>query len=83
MSGVVGHSHLDTAWLWTMEETRRKAARTVANAITLLKRYPDYRFIMSSALHLDWIKTDYPEVFQEVQALTSTGRFEPNGAAWG
>lgn len=80
--GVVGHSHLDTAWLWTMEETRRKAARTVANAITLLKRYPDYRFIMSSALHLDWIKTDYPEVFQEVQALTSTGRFEPNGAAW-
>ena len=22
--GIVGHSHLDTAWLWTVEETRRK-----------------------------------------------------------
>ena len=25
--------------------------------------------------------TDYPEVFQEVQALTCAGRCEPNGAA--
>src|SRR5579864_1787366 len=25
---LIGHSHLDVAWLWTYEETRRKAQRT-------------------------------------------------------
>lgn len=31
--GLVGHSHLDTAWLWTVDEARRKALRTAANAV--------------------------------------------------
>ena len=27
----IGHAHLDVAWLWTLGETDRKAARTLAN----------------------------------------------------
>ncbi len=80
--GIVGHSHLDTAWLWTVEETRKKALRTVSNAVTLLKRYPDYTFFFSTALYLDWIKHDSPELFDEIKALVREGRFEPGGATW-
>lgn len=80
--GLVGHSHLDTAWLWTVEECRHKAARTAANAVTLLKEYPDYRFIMSSAVYLDWIRQDYPSLFEEIKELVKEGRFEPNGGTW-
>ncbi len=80
--GVIGHSHLDTAWLWTVEESRRKAARTAANAVTLLKRYPKYRFIMSSVLYLSWIEKDYPSLFEDIKRLTKEGRFEPNGATF-
>ena len=80
--GVIGHSHLDTAWLWTVEETHHKAARTAANAVTMLKEYPDYKFIMSSAVHLDWLKKDHPALFEEIRMLVKEGKFEPNGASW-
>lgn len=80
--GLVGHSHLDTAWLWTVEETRHKAVRTASNAVTLLKEYPEYRFVMSSVLYMDWIRKDYPTLFEEIKELVKEGRFEPNGASW-
>lgn len=80
--GLIGHSHLDTAWLWTIDETRRKLLRTVSNAVTLLNRYPEYKFFMSTVLYLKWIEEDSPSLFDEIRRLVSEGRFEPNGASW-
>ena len=39
-----GHAHLDTAWLWPLWRTRQKVAHTVATALHLMERYPDYHF---------------------------------------
>ena len=80
--GIIGHSHLDTAWLWTVEETRRKLLRTVSNAVTLLNRYEGYKFFMSTVLYLKWIEEDDPVLFGEVCKLIAEGRFECNGASW-
>lgn len=80
--GIIGHSHLDTAWLWTVAETRRKLHRTVSNAVTLLNRYPEYKFFMSTVLYLQWIEEDDPVLFAEVKRLIKEGRFEVNGATW-
>lgn len=80
--GIIGHSHLDTAWLWTVEETRRKLMRTVSNAVTLLNRHPEYKFFMSTVLYLQWIEKDDPELFRQIADLIAQGRFEPNGATW-
>lgn len=80
--GIIGHSHLDTAWLWTVEETRRKLMRTVSNAVILLNRHPEYKFFMSTVLYLKWIEDDDPELFSEVKRLIAEGRFEVNGATW-
>lgn len=80
--GIIGHSHLDTAWLWTVEETRRKLLRTVSNAVTLLNRYEGYKFFMSTVLYLKWIEEDDPKLFGEVCRLIAEGRFECNGASW-
>lgn len=80
--GVIGHSHLDTAWLWTVEETRRKLLRTVSNAVTLLKRHKEYKFFMSTVLYLKWIEDEDPALFEEVKSLIAEGRFEVNGATW-
>ena len=80
--GVIGHSHLDTAWLWTVEETRRKLLRTVSNAVTLLNRHKEYKFFMSTVLYLKWIEDEDPALFAEVKRLIGEGRFEVNGATW-
>ena len=80
--GVIGHSHLDTAWLWPVAETRRKLRRTVSNAVTLLRRYPGYKFFLSTVLYLRWLEEDDPELFERVGELIREGRIEPNGATW-
>jgi alpha-mannosidase len=79
---AVGHAHLDTAWLWPVRETRRKALRTFANAVDLLERRPEHRFAHSQAQHYAWVAQDAPEVFARVQALVAEGRFEPVGGMW-
>ena len=80
--GVVGHSHMDTAWLWPVEETIRKCARTYSEALTLMDLYPEYTFIQSSALHLDWMREYYPDIFEGIKKRVAEGRYEPNGGVW-
>ena len=43
---VFGQSHLDLAWLWPVEETIRKAARTYSNQLALMEEYGDYHFLL-------------------------------------
>ena len=80
--GLMGHSHMDTAWLWPVSETIRKCARTYAEALTLMDMYPDYTFIQSSALHLSWMKDYYPAIFEGIKQKVAEGRYEPNGGVW-
>ena len=79
---LVGHSHMDTAWTWPITETIRKCARTYSQVITLMDMYPDYTFVQSSALHLDWMKQYYPTIYESIKEKIIEGRYEPNGAVW-
>lgn len=79
---AAGHAHLDTAWLWPLRETRRKAVRTFVNAVGLLQRNADARFSHSQAQHYEWVEVDAPEVFDEVRALVANGQWEPVGGMW-
>ncbi len=80
--GLIGHSHLDTAWLWPVNETIRKAARTFSNALSLMEKYPEYTFVQSSVVHTDWMKRYYPDIYDGIKKRTAEGRWEPNGGAW-
>lgn len=80
--GIFGHSHMDSAWLWPMDETIRKCARTYSQALRLMERYPEYRFFQSSALHLDWMRQYYPAIFEGIRQRVLEGRYEPNGGVW-
>jgi len=42
---AAGHAHLDTAWLWPLAESYRKAVRTFTTQLRYLDEYPDYRFV--------------------------------------
>ncbi|MBQ3527545.1 MAG: alpha-mannosidase [Clostridia bacterium] len=80
--GLVGHSHMDTAWLWHVDETVKKCARTFSNQLSLMEQYPCHRFVQSSACHSDMIRKHYPELFSRIQKKVEEGRYEPNGAVW-
>jgi len=46
---MTGHAHIDLAWLWPYEETRRKLRRSFSTALALMQESPDFRFNQSSA----------------------------------
>ncbi|MEU9252017.1 glycoside hydrolase family 38 C-terminal domain-containing protein [Streptomyces sp. NPDC048270] len=79
---AVGHSHIDSAWLWPLRETVRKVARTSSNVVNLMDEHPEFVFAMSQAQQLDWIKTYRPELFERIKKKIADGQFVPVGGMW-
>ncbi|MEV3912636.1 alpha-mannosidase [Streptomyces canus] len=79
---AVGHAHIDTAWLWPLRETVRKVARTVSNVSHLMDDNPEFKFVMSQAQQLAWLKEHRPEVYARAQEKAKTGQFLPTGSLW-
>ncbi len=78
----VGHAHLDLAWLWPVRETRRKGGRTFATQLRLIEEYDEYIFGASQPQLFEWVKTDYPALYEEIRTAVADGRIEPQGAMW-
>lgn len=81
-AGILGHSHMDTAWLWKSTETIKKCARTYSNQMALMAQYPEYNFVQSSAAHGNMILQHYPALFEDIKKRVKEGRYEPNGGVW-
>ena len=79
---LTGHAHIDLAWLWPLEETRRKARRTFYTVTGLIDRYPDFHFNQSSAQVYSWIEQDDPPLFEKIRTQVKAGRWEPIGGMW-
>jgi alpha-mannosidase len=79
---LTGHAHIDLAWLWPLEETRRKAQRTFYTVTGLIDRYPDFHFNQSSAQVYSWIEQDDPALFEKIRTQVKAGRWEPIGGMW-
>ena len=79
---LTGHAHIDLAWLWPYDETRRKLRRTFHTALGLMARSPDFIFNQSTAHYYSQIEEDDPKLFEAVRARVAEGRWEPIGAMW-
>jgi len=79
---AVGHAHVDTAWLWPLEETYRKCVRTFATQLRLMERYPDYRFACSQAQQYAWIRDREPALYARIRAAADRGQWLPIGGTW-
>jgi alpha-mannosidase len=79
---LAGHAHIDLAWLWPLEETRRKARRTFWTAVELLDRHDDFRFTQSSAQLYELVEADDPELFERIREKVAAGAWEPIGGMW-
>ncbi|HEX5690345.1 MAG TPA: alpha-mannosidase, partial [Roseiflexaceae bacterium] len=79
---ATGHAHLDIAWLWPLWRTRQKVAHTVATALHLMERYPEYYFSMSQPHVYTYLQHDDPELYARLKQRAAEGRFEPVGMMW-
>lgn len=78
----IGHSHIDTAWLWPFRQTEEKCQRTFSTAVNMMKEYPEYKFITSQPQQFKYIKEQEPELFEEIKEMVKAGNWEIEGAMW-
>lgn len=73
---AIGNCHIDTAWLWPYDETKRKIARSWSSQLDLIERYPDYVFTGSQVQQYEWLKELYPALFDKIQKIEKGGQWE-------
>ncbi|WP_037288911.1 alpha-mannosidase [Saccharibacillus sacchari] len=78
----IGHTHIDVAWLWRLRHTREKAARSFSTVLELMKHYPDYVFLQTQPQLYEYVKQDYPRLYEEIAKKVAEGRWEAGGAMW-
>jgi len=79
---VLGHAHLDLAWLWPVADTWRAAERTFRSALDLLERFPHLHFGHSTPALYAWLEQHRPALFAAIQAAMAAGRWEPLNGPW-
>jgi alpha-mannosidase len=79
---LIGHSHIDTAWLWPILVTKHKCARTFSTVLRYMDEYPDYKFSQSQPQLYEYMKDHYPDIYEKIKERVKEGRWEPIGAAW-
>jgi alpha-mannosidase len=79
---LLGHAHLDMAWLWEVAETYQVAQRTFTSVINLQKDFPELIFCHSTPALYQWIEQNCPELFAIIQAKVQQGTWELVGGMW-
>ena len=79
---MLGHTHIDVAWLWRLRHTREKTARSFSTVNRLMEKYPEYIFIQTQPQLYDYLKEDYPDIYEHIKRRVAEGRWEPSGAMW-
>jgi alpha-mannosidase len=79
---VLGHAHLDLAWLWPVADTWQAAERTFASVLGLMERFPQLHFGHSTPALYAWLQQQRPALMARIQAAVAAGRFEPLNGPW-
>jgi len=82
VASVIGHSHIDVAWLWDLSDTGRKARQTFSTVCRLMEEYRDFTYIQSQPQLYEFIRECEPELFERIKKFSSQGRWQAEGASW-
>ncbi|MBP5972536.1 alpha-mannosidase [Brasilonema sp. CT11] len=79
---LLGHAHLDLAWLWPVSETWKAAQSTFESVLKLQQDFPELIFCHSSPVLYAWIEEHRPDLFDAIQEAVKAGRWEVVGGFW-
>ena len=79
---AAGHAHIDVAWLWTLDHTRRKTTNTFRTALALMEAFPAFSFTQSQPQLYRFVEADQPAMFEAIRRQVAAGRWEPIGGMW-
>lgn len=67
------------AWLWRLKHTREKCARSFSTVLRLMERYPEYIFLQTQPQLYEYVKNDYPELYEAIKEKVVDGSWEIDG----
>jgi alpha-mannosidase len=79
---VLGHAHLDLAWLWPVADTWQAAERTFASVLDLMERFDNLHFAHSTPALYAWLERHRPALWRRLRRAVAAGRFEPINGPW-
>ncbi len=79
---LVGHSHLDLAWLWDVAETWETVEHTFKSVLQLQQEFPQLTFCHTSPALYAWIEENRPALFAAIQQQVAAGRWEIVAGLW-
>lgn len=78
---VIGTSHLDSQWNWTVQDSIREfVPNTFFENFKRFERYPNYRFNYEGAIHYMWFKEYHPEAWPTLKNYVANGRWQVSGS---
>ena len=79
---LMGHCHIDAAWLWPYSETKKKVKRSFLNTLKLYREGYSFIYAQSSALYYKWIEDQNKVLFNEIKLAIANGMWLPVGGMW-
>jgi alpha-mannosidase len=79
---LLGHAHLDLAWLWRVSETWRVAQSTFESVLRLQEDFPELIFCHSTPALYAWVEEHRPDLFGKIRQAVAAGRWEVLGGFW-
>ena len=78
---VIGTSHLDSQWNWTVQDSIRQfVPNTFFENFKRFEQYPDYTFNYEGAIHYMWFKEYHPDAWPVLQKYVADGRWRISGS---
>lgn len=79
---LLGHAHLDLAWLWPVSETWEAAVRTFESVLQLQDDFPELIFCHSTPALYAWIEENRPDLFELIRKRIAAGVWEVTAGLW-
>ena len=76
---IIGHSHIDAAWLWPWTDSADVVMNTFRSALDRMNETPGFCYSHSSTAHYKWVQQSDPAMFQEIRSRIKEGRWEVVG----
>ena len=79
---MIGNTHFDPVWLWRWDEAMASIRATFRSALDRMKEDPDFIYSFATPPVFEWIRRVDPDMFEEIRARVSEGRWELGEAWW-
>lgn len=79
---MIGHAHLDLAWLWHWMEGRQETRATFWSAIDRMNESDGFSFTSNQVVSLTWVEETDERLFAAIRERVDEGRWELAGGWW-